>query len=103
VSVSAFELLKIGIGPSSSHTVGPMHAARRLAEALEADGLLTATERVVVALFGSLAAMGTTLRPATSSSATIRRHPRSRSTYQGDLLRGLARGLGVQPRSPRGT
>jgi L-serine dehydratase len=41
--VSAFDLFKIGIGPSSSHTVGPMRAACLFARGLDADGLLTAT------------------------------------------------------------
>jgi Serine dehydratase alpha chain/Serine dehydratase beta chain len=51
--VSAFDLFKIGIGPSSSHTVGPMRAACLFARGLEADGGLTATAAVQVELFGS--------------------------------------------------
>lgn len=43
MSVSAFDLFKIGIGPSSSHTVGPMRAACLFASGLDADGLLTAS------------------------------------------------------------
>ena len=40
VAVSVFDLFKIGIGPSSSHTVGPMRAALLFAQGLERDGLL---------------------------------------------------------------
>jgi L-serine dehydratase len=58
VSISVFDLFKIGIGPSSSHTVGPMRAAKRFVEALDADGLLTRTSRVRGELFGSLGATG---------------------------------------------
>ncbi len=56
--VSAFDLFKIGIGPSSSHTVGPMWAAHRFLRALESAGQLPRTERVLVSLYGSLALTG---------------------------------------------
>src|SRR4051812_33583413 len=56
--VSVFDLLSIGIGPSSSHTVGPMRAAGRFVAALDADGLLPQTTRVRSQLFGSLGATG---------------------------------------------
>ncbi len=58
MSVSVFELFKIGIGPSSSHTVGPMIAARRFCEWLEGQGLLGATAKVSIDLYGSLALTG---------------------------------------------
>ena len=58
MALSVFDLFKIGIGPSSSHTVGPMIAANRFARGLSEDGLLTSTERVTVELFGSLGATG---------------------------------------------
>lgn len=58
MAVSAFDLFKIGIGPSSSHTVGPMRAAHRFASRLERQGLLPATRRVRVELYGSLGATG---------------------------------------------
>jgi L-serine dehydratase len=58
LAVSAFDLFRIGIGPSSSHTVGPMRAARRFAARLERRGLLGATARVRVELYGSLGATG---------------------------------------------
>ena len=57
-SFSIFDLFKIGIGPSSSHTVGPMIAARQFACQLDALGLLPAVQRLEVELFGSLAATG---------------------------------------------
>jgi len=58
MAVSAFDLFSIGIGPSSSHTVGPMRAARRFAEGLAADQLLDRTVRIKAQLFGSLGATG---------------------------------------------
>ncbi|WP_253859346.1 L-serine ammonia-lyase [Prauserella alba] len=58
MNVSVVELFSIGIGPSSSHTVGPMRAARRFVAALAEEGLLARTARVQVELFGSLAATG---------------------------------------------
>ena len=58
MSLSVFDLFKIGIGPSSSHTVGPMRAALRFAEGLRRDDLLAATEHLKVELYGSLGATG---------------------------------------------
>ncbi|WP_110968121.1 MULTISPECIES: L-serine ammonia-lyase [Pseudomonas] len=58
MSLSVFDLFKIGIGPSSSHTVGPMRAAARFAEGLRRDGLLADTHSVKVELYGSLGATG---------------------------------------------
>lgn len=56
--ISVFDLFKIGIGPSSSHTVGPMKAAATFAEKLRRDGKLAHTASVIVELFGSLALTG---------------------------------------------
>ncbi len=56
--VSALDLFSIGIGPSSSHTVGPMRAAKRFAEELRDAGLLPKTSTVRMTLYGSLAATG---------------------------------------------
>lgn len=56
--ISALDLFTIGIGPSSSHTVGPMRAALLFAEALRAEGKLSLTSRVSVKLYGSLGATG---------------------------------------------
>jgi len=58
VAISVFDLFKIGIGPSSSHTVGPMRAARLFTLALEHRGLLASTRRVVTQLHGSLGETG---------------------------------------------
>ena len=56
--ISVFDLFSIGIGPSSSHTVGPMRAALRFVERLADDGQLDAVGRVRCELFGSLGATG---------------------------------------------
>ncbi|WP_420383221.1 L-serine ammonia-lyase [Novosphingobium sp.] len=53
-----FDLFKIGIGPSSSHTVGPMVAARRFGERLQERGLIDSVAHLEVALYGSLALTG---------------------------------------------
>ena len=58
MAVSVFDLFKIGIGPSSSHTVGPMRAARLFAQRLAHDERLEATARVRAQLYGSLGATG---------------------------------------------
>ncbi len=58
MSLSIFELFKIGIGPSSSHTVGPMWAAHRFILELESRKLIDATDSVEVGLYGSLALTG---------------------------------------------
>jgi L-serine dehydratase len=58
MAVSVFELFKIGIGPSSSHTVGPMRAARTFLVRQRDAGRLTAIHQVRVELFGSLALTG---------------------------------------------
>jgi L-serine dehydratase len=58
MSLSAFDIFKIGIGPSSSHTVGPMNAARQFVLDLERESLLAQTTRVSVQLYGSLALTG---------------------------------------------
>ncbi|HYN46323.1 MAG TPA: L-serine ammonia-lyase [Allosphingosinicella sp.] len=55
---SAFDLFKIGVGPSSSHTMGPMTAACRFVERLRREELLDKAERVEVDLYGSLALTG---------------------------------------------
>lgn len=56
--LTALDLFTVGIGPSSSHTVGPMRAARRFVEELTATDHLSATARIHVLLFGSLGATG---------------------------------------------
>ncbi len=56
--LSVFDMFTIGIGPSSSHTVGPMRAARRFVESLDQGALLPRARAVKVELFGSLGATG---------------------------------------------
>jgi len=58
MTISVFDLFKVGIGPSSSHTVGPMKAARMFAEGLREDGLMPQVEAVRVCLYGSLGLTG---------------------------------------------
>jgi L-serine dehydratase len=55
---SLFDLYKIGVGPSSSHTIGPMRAACRFAQGLARQGVLPRVERVQAELYGSLALTG---------------------------------------------
>ncbi|QDQ26058.1 L-serine ammonia-lyase [Chitinimonas arctica] len=58
MAISVFDLFKIGIGPSSSHTVGPMRAARQFVHRLERDGILDKVASVRAELYGSLGATG---------------------------------------------
>ncbi|WP_458723129.1 L-serine ammonia-lyase [Pseudomonas brenneri] len=58
MAISVFDLFKVGIGPSSSHTVGPMRAAATFAQTLIDQQLLEQTQRVEVRLYGSLSATG---------------------------------------------
>jgi len=68
MAISLFDLFKIGIGPSSSHTVGPMLASKWFAETLDNEGLLPRTRRVQCRLYGSL---GTTGRGHGSDKAVM--------------------------------
>ncbi|MEU5767674.1 L-serine ammonia-lyase [Streptomyces asoensis] len=58
MAISVFDLFSIGIGPSSSHTVGPMRAARMFARRLRSEGLLESAASVRCELYGSLGATG---------------------------------------------
>ena len=58
MAVSSFDLFKIGIGPSSSHTVGPMRAARMFTQRLQHEDVLARCVRVCCELYGSLGATG---------------------------------------------
>ncbi|MCV6604680.1 MAG: L-serine ammonia-lyase [Porticoccaceae bacterium] len=58
MATSVFDIFKIGIGPSSSHTVGPMRAAREFVSSLKASGKLASVQRVKSELYGSLGATG---------------------------------------------
>jgi L-serine dehydratase len=57
-AISVFDMLKIGVGPSSSHTLGPWRAALRFSHILQAKNLLQQTQSVTVLLYGSLAKTG---------------------------------------------
>ena len=58
MAISVFDIFKIGIGPSSSHTVGPMRAALQFAGKLEQQGLISQVHRIRIELYGSLGATG---------------------------------------------
>jgi len=58
VAVSIFDLFKIGIGPSSSHTVGPMRAANQFVTGLQTSGSLQSVARITSEMYGSLGATG---------------------------------------------
>jgi L-serine dehydratase len=58
MAISVFDLFSIGIGPSSSHTVGPMRAAQKFAQSLKQDNLLGEVVKVKTDLYGSLGATG---------------------------------------------
>jgi len=58
MAISLFDMLKIGIGPSSSHTVGPMKAAQQFVETLVENDLVSRVHRVQTQLYGSLGATG---------------------------------------------
>ena len=58
LNTSIFEIFKIGVGPSSSHTVGPMRAAREFAATLKSDRALDRVARLCIELYGSLALTG---------------------------------------------
>ena len=56
--ISTFDMFKIGVGPSSSHTVGPMNAGKAFIDELSAQGFLSRTSRLLVDLYGSLSLTG---------------------------------------------
>lgn len=58
MDLGTFDIFKVGVGPSSSHTMGPMRAAREFALGLQQANLLTQTHEIVVRLYGSLALTG---------------------------------------------
>ncbi|MEM9208920.1 MAG: serine dehydratase beta chain, partial [Pseudomonadota bacterium] len=58
MAISVFDLFTIGIGPSSSHTVGPMRAAKSFVEKLQQLDSLSGVRTLVVRLYGSLGATG---------------------------------------------
>ncbi|NIY46842.1 L-serine ammonia-lyase [Cedecea colo] len=56
--ISIFDMFKVGIGPSSSHTVGPMKAGKQFVDSLVEQGLLESTTRIAVDVYGSLSLTG---------------------------------------------
>ena len=56
--ISVFDMLKIGVGPSSSHTLGPWRAAKRFLEELRAPNFLQKTIQLKIDLYGSLSLTG---------------------------------------------
>ena len=58
MALSVLDLFSVGIGPSSSHTVGPMRAAKLFADGLKSEGHLSSTRRVQADMFGSIGATG---------------------------------------------
>ena len=56
--ISVFDMFKIGIGPSSSHTLGPWRAAHRFLKSIDDQKLWSGINRVVIKLYGSLAKTG---------------------------------------------
>ena len=58
MSLSVLDIFKVGVGPSSSHTMGPMNAASDFVQGLVADGCLERTAKVVAQVYGSLALTG---------------------------------------------
>ncbi|VTR53084.1 L-serine dehydratase 1 [Serratia fonticola] len=56
--ISVFDMFKIGIGPSSSHTVGPMKAGKQFVDDLVNEGLMPSVTRVAVDVYGSLSLTG---------------------------------------------
>ncbi len=61
--ISVFDIFKIGIGPSSSHTVGPMKAGKQFTDDLIARHILTDVTRVVVDVYGRTPSISTPFRP----------------------------------------
>ena len=104
--ISVFELFKIGIGPSSSHTVGPMVAAKRFRDAVEAGGAPVAA--ITAEIYGSLAwtgrGHGTDLAIGSLTSAVPARGrelARSRRTYNVVPTSAVPRTSDEPPRRPQ--
>ena len=56
--ISVFDMLKIGVGPSSSHTLGPWRAAEKFLAELRSQNIINTVHRVKVDLYGSLSLTG---------------------------------------------
>ena len=93
---SIFELFKIGIGPSSSHTVGPMKAAGMFARALAQETHLDQTTRVEVRLYGSLGATGK--GHGTDTAVMLGLEARTPETIDPDTIESRLRAIRVAQR-----
>jgi hypothetical protein len=80
MGASTFEIFKLGVGPSSSHTMGPMTAARRFTERLRAQRRLGDVTRIETVLYGSLALLAAATPPTGRSSSASPASNRPRST-----------------------
>ncbi|GAA3710668.1 L-serine ammonia-lyase [Zhihengliuella alba] len=89
MALSVLDLFSIGVGPSSSHTVGPMRAARRFTAELGRSGRLGATSRVKSELFGSLGATGVGHGSDTAVVVGLSGH--DPETVDADAVPGIAR------------
>ncbi|WP_309081286.1 L-serine ammonia-lyase [Zhihengliuella sp.] len=89
MALSVLDLFSIGVGPSSSHTVGPMRAARRFTAELGRSGRLPATARVKSELFGSLGATGIGHGSDTALIVGLSGH--DPETVDADAVPGIAR------------
>ena len=86
--ISIFDLFRIGIGPSSSHTVGPMRAAAAFAAELGQSPEYASVDRVQVQAFGSLSLTG--LGHATHTAILAGLMGELPNTVEPDMLPGLA-------------
>ena len=100
MNLSVFDVFKVGVGPSSSHTMGPMLAARYFVLDLEAKGLLERTNEVFAQLYGSLALTG--LGHCTDRAILLGEWPGS-FVIAVPVVRRSARGTDREGRFPAGT
>ena len=91
MSLSVFNLFSIGIGPSSSHTVGPMKAAREFVLALEKNQQIPKTQRIKIELFGSLAFTGK--GHGTDNAILLGLEGHAPDTIDSDLIRPRAQAI----------
>jgi len=87
MALSVFDIFKVGIGPSSSHTVGPMIAALRFVSRLDEGGLLEKARRLHIEMFGSLGATGKGHK--SDMAVVIGLHGYQPETLDPDIVPGL--------------
>lgn len=98
MSLSVLDLFSIGIGPSSSHTVGPMRAARRFTDSMGQHGVLERTARVEAELYGSLAATG--IGHGSDTAVLLGLAGQDPETIDPDACAGLVEGILTGGRLP---